>query len=399
MGVRRSLYVSFFVALVALPVLLAGPLRPAEAAVGARIVNPAYESAVRYSGQPATSSVQVRNSGTAADTFWVRHTLRDGEGRVRNLPAVSVSVGAGKLSGTISRTWTVPDPADPSTLTTGFYAAGFSVYDANPDTNPNARLLDSDEKANAFRAFNFMDQFSTFNATRWSRSEHGLGFIREQGPDEPGCGTIGSATNVLYATYLNPANVTLSGAGQLRLGLPAGPSSNPCANVEGAEIESVDYYRYGTYEVRMQLPDAPSSITGFFLYGGDGIAEIDIEAFNEKGTNPETGAQEGKVMFTTYAKNPDGSPKYTPTHTTNGEPGNEPPATLPFDPTAGMHTYRFDLYPESVRFYVDGVMMKEWTDGLPSDRMKLLLNAWYPRWMSQTAPPEDRSLNVEWIRH
>jgi hypothetical protein len=31
--------------------------------------------------------------------------------------------------------------------------------------------------------------------------------------------------------------------------------------------------------------------------------------------------------------------------------------------------------------------------------MKLLLNAWYPRWMSQTTPPEDRYLNVEWIRH
>jgi endo-1,3-1,4-beta-glycanase ExoK len=399
LGARRSIYVSLFVPLLVLPLLLVAPARDAGAAVGAQVVNPDYESGVRYSGQVATSTVQVRNSGTASDTFWIRHTLRDGAGKVRNLPAVSVTVGAGRLSGTVTRNWTVPDPADPSTLTTGYYAAGFSVYDANPDTNAAARLLDSDEKADAFRAFNFLDQFSTFSTARWSKSEHGLGFIREQGPDEPGCGTIGPSTNVLYATYLNPANVTLSGTGRLRMGLPAGPSSNPCANVEGAEIESVDYYKYGTYEVRMQLPDAQSSITGFFLYGGDGIAEIDIEAFNEKNTDPETGAQEGRVMFTTYAKNPNGSPNYTPTHTTNGEPGNEPPVTLPFDPTAGMHTYRFDLYPESVRFYVDGVMIKEWNDGLPTDRMKLLLNAWYPRWMSQTAPPEDRSLNVEWIRH
>lgn len=400
MGAGRYLHVwRLSVPLVLLVVLLAWPARPAEAAVGARIVSPEYESQVRYSGQPATSSVQVKNTGTATDTFWVRHTVRDGAGKARNLPAVSVSVGAGKVSGSISRTWTVPEPADPSALTTGHYAAGFSVYAANPDTNPDARLLDGDEAANAFRVFNFIDQFSTFDTARWIRSDHGLGFIRKQGPDEPGCGTIGWATNTLYATYLDPANVSPNGAGRLQLGLPAGPSSNDCANVEGAEIESVDYFRYGTYEVRMRLPDAPSSITGFFLYGGDGVAEIDIEAFNEKNADPKTGAQNGRVMFTTYAENPDGSPNYTPTHTTNGEPGNEPPLTLPFDPTAGLHTYRFDLYPGSVRFYVDGVMMKEWTDGLPRDKMKLLLNAWYPRWMSQTAPPEDRSLDVEWIRH
>jgi beta-glucanase (GH16 family) len=64
-----------------------------------------------------------------------------------------------------------------------------------------------------------------------------------------------------------------------------------------------------------------------------------------------------------------------------------------------MHTYRFDFYPNSVKFYVDEVLMKEWTDGLPSDKMQLFLNAWYPRWMSQTPPPADRYLKVDWIRH
>jgi beta-glucanase (GH16 family) len=72
--------------------------------------------------------------------------------------------------------------------------------------------------------------------------------------------------------------------------------------------------------------------------------------------------------------------------------------TPPFDPTAGMHTYRFDFYPNSVAFYADGQLMEKWTDGLPSNQMRLL-NAWYPRWMSQTPPPEDPSLNVDWIRH
>jgi beta-glucanase (GH16 family) len=362
----------------------------AVAAASAQIVNPVYASGLYYSGQGVTSTLQVKNSGTARDTFWIRYSVQDKAGRTYDVPATSVTLDPGKISGTISRTWTVPDPADPSELTTGFYKASFSVYDANPDTNPDAVRLDYDEKADAFRAHDFIDKFNSFNTNRWSKSDKGLGFIREQTADEVGCGTIGTAVNTLYTTYLNPDNVRVNSTGQLRIKLPATPSSNPCANLEGGEIKSTSFYKYGTYEVRMQVPNAPSSITGFFLYGGDGIAEIDIEAFNEN---------EGKVIFTTYAENADGSPNPTPTHTTNGEPGNEPPITLPFDPTAGMHTYRVDFYPNSVKFYVDEALMKEWTDGLPSDKMQLFLNAWYPRWMSQTPPPADRYLKVDWIRH
>lgn len=371
----------------------------AVAAAGAQIVSPVYASGLYYSGQSVTSTLQVKNSGTARDTFWIKYAVQDKAGGVYEVPATSVTLDPSKTSGVISRTWTVPAPADLSTLTTGFYKGSFSVYDANPDTNPDAVQLDYDEKIDAFRAHNFIDQFNSFNTNRWTKSNKGLGFIREQTADEVGCGTIGNAVNTLYTTYLDPTNVGVNNNGLMRIKLPAAPSSNPCANVEGGEFKSDNFYKYGTYEVRMQIPDAPSSITGFFLYGGDGIAEIDIEAFNEKFADPADGANKGKIMFTTYAKNEDGSPNLTPTHTTNGEPGNEPPMTLPFDPTAGMHTYRFDFYPGSVKFYADDALMKEWTDGLPSDKMQLFLNAWYPRWMSQTPPPTDRYLKVEWIRH
>ena len=44
---------------------------------------------------------------------------------------------------------------------------------------------------------------------------------------------------------------------------------------------------------RLQVPDAPSSITGFFLYAPpDYASEIDIELYNDP---------RGLVMFTTYA--------------------------------------------------------------------------------------------------
>lgn len=394
---RKGVLCLVFVGVLLAPLTLT--VGEATAAVSAQIVNPVYESGINYSGQAATSTLQIKNSGTTKDTFWIRYTVQDKAGGTYDVPATSVTLSAGDKSAVISRTWRVPDPEDPSTLTTGFYKASFSVYATNPDTNPDAIPLDYDEKADAFRAHNFLDQFNSFDTSRWSRSDHGLGFIRGQMADETGCGTIGNTTNTLYTTYLNPTNVAVNNNGLLRTKLPATPSSNPCANVEGGQLQSTDFYKYGTYEVRMQIPDAPSSITGFFLYGGDGVAEIDIEAFNEKYKDPADGTDKGKVMFTTYSKDADGSPNLTPTHTTNGEPGNEPPMTLPFDPTTAMHTYRFDFYPDSVKFYADGMLMKEWTDGLPSDKMQLFLNAWYPRWMSQTPPPADRYLKVDWIRH
>ena len=39
------------------------------------------------------------------------------------------------------------------------------------------------------------------------------------------------------------------------------------------------------------------------------------------------------------------------------------------------------------RVYRDGPLTKEWTDGPPSNQMRLLLNALYARWKSQTPRP------------
>lgn len=335
----RKLFV--FVALVGAmlaPVVLTA--REAAAAAGAQIVNPGYASGTYYSGQGVTSTLQVKNTGGSKNTFWIRHSVRDGAGVVRNVGATSVTVGAGKTSATISKTWTVPDPADPATLTTGPYDASFSVYDVNPDNNPGAPAFDYDEKPAAFGAHNFIDEFSSFDATRWTRSDKGLGFIREQSADEAGCGIIGNAVNTLYTTYLDPNNVGLNGNGQMQMRLPAAPSGNACANVEGGEIRSQESYKYGTYEVRMRIPDAPSSITGFFLYGGDGMAEIDIETFNE---------EQGKVMFTTYAENPDGSPNLNPDAHHQRRAGQRAADDAPLRPDGGHAHLPLRLLPEQRR--------------------------------------------------
>jgi hypothetical protein len=95
----------------------------------------------------------------------------------------------------------------------------------------------------------FSDEFDAFDAERSSERDHQLG-----------------------RSYLDPVNVGV-GAGNRRIKLPA-------CSLEGGEIRSNALYGYGTYSARMKLPNAPSSITGFFLFEPpDYASEIDVEIY------------------------------------------------------------------------------------------------------------------------
>ncbi|QIN79714.1 family 16 glycosylhydrolase [Rubrobacter marinus] len=191
----------------------------------------------------------------------------------------------------------------------------------------------------------FADNFDTFDTTRWKKTDHALG-----------------------RGFVKPANVSTSG-GYLRLKLPAN-------TVNGGEIMSNVPFTYGSYTARMKLPNAPSSITGFFLYEPpDYASEIDIEIFNDASR---------KVLFTTYSNG-----RQTHSYTTN----------LPFDPTAGFHSYRFDYAPGSVKFYADGKLMKSWNQGVPRETMHLYANAWFPKWLGGRKPATDRYVLVDRIQY
>jgi beta-glucanase (GH16 family) len=189
----------------------------------------------------------------------------------------------------------------------------------------------------------FRDDFTAFDSDRWIKSSHTLG-----------------------RTDFDPANVSV-GNGYLRERIPANTTG-------GAEVESMEYYGYGIYRARIMTADAPSSITGFYLYRSpDLYAEIDIEIYND-GT--------GDVDFVTYA---------------DGRRTHHTQKRLTFDPSAAFHNYRFDYNPGSVKFYVDGELMAVYTDGLPNDSMKLLVNTWFPSWLPGTAPTATRYTRVDWI--
>ena len=190
------------------------------------------------------------------------------------------------------------------------------------------------------------ENFDIFDETIWAVSDKNLG-----------------------RTWLNPQNIEIND-GFLKIRMPAN-------SLEGGELVKRQAVTYGSYETRMKLPVAPSSITGFFLYAPpDYFYEIDIEIHNTK---------EGKLLLTTYA---------------DGEVQNEYVGALGFDPTAAFHNYRFDYTEDQLAFYVDNKFILSWQDGFPLGQpMQLMVNTWYPNWLAGTPVPDDQVLLVDWIRY
>lgn len=360
-----------------------------------------WASGVYYAPEAVQSTATIRNTTAQNRTFWLQYSVQDNAGVWRDMDATSVSV-PGSTARSQARAWRVPNTPG---LTTGSYNLRFSLWNADPDTNAAARQLAVSEKPDAVQVFQFIDHMDSFDTARWTA----------EGWPWMGCSAYDQNGDcVKRTTYLDPGNVGVNGAGQMQLTLPSAYSNNPEAVLDGGQLRSTSLgYRYGSYTARMKLPNAPSSLTGFFLYGGsDYDDEIDIEIFNngDNYSGPDS-TRNRNIWFTTYDDHcerdtngecvvgPDGNPVRAAVPTHHEE------RTLPFDPTSGYHNYRFDFYPGSVSFYVDGVHYQTFADdpastedGLAMEPMQLIVNSWYPSWMSQTPPGSDRSLDIEWIR-
>ena len=331
--------------------LLAGGGSPADAgSSSASIVAFDPADGIVYPGRTATSSVRIKNTGGRYRTFWIGYSVRDGAGRWYDVPSHPVGLKPGQVSAPQPKAWRVS--SDPLT-TTGPHDVRVSVWRTRPEDGGAVRLA-SIGKTSAFVVRRFQDGFDTLDEARWERADQVLGRSR-----------------------LDPANVSAQG-GQLGLKIPA-------RTLDGAAVRSRDLYRYGVYRTSLKVPDAPGSITGFFLYEApDYEREIDIEIYND-------GSR--RISFSTYSPhyNADGSLIKGPTHTVT--------KTLPFDPSAGFHDYAFSSYPGSVRFYVDGQLMQTWSDALPKTPMKLWINVWYPDWLQGDRSATDRYVYVDRAEH
>lgn len=330
------------VALILLPLLLlvAGCASPGRESV--RIVAFEPPTGMYRAGEEAVSSLKIKNTGAEDRTFWIGYSVRDETGQWHDSPARRVSLEPDEESDPQSGAWKVPDDPPPPS---GSYEAVMAVWSGRPGEEGSVRLAEARRK-DAFRVAGLREEFRSLDTSLWRVPP----------------------TKNLGRSRLDPENVRVEG-GRLRLETPAG-------TLESGEIESKNLYQYGSYRARIKVADAPSSITGFFLYREpDFENEIDVEIHNDP---------EGRILFTTYS---------------GGEESNNVEKDLPFDPTAGFHEYRFDLTPGRAEFYVDGVLYRTFRDGLPREPMRLLVNSWFPTWLPGEEPDTDGYTYVDWIRH
>lgn len=226
----------------------------------------------------------------------------------------------------------------------GSYQAIVALWDSHPTSETSTQLARVAVE-NAFRLYNTIEHIKTIDKTIWYSRDGQLG--RSQLKN----GHVGIIDDHFTITL-------------------------PADTLEGGEIQTIDLKHYGSYEISMQLPNAPSSITGFFLYAApDFYHEIDIELFNQP---------DSKVLLTSYL---------------DGSTYHEVTMDLDFDPTADFHRYRIDYYPNRVTFFIDGSPVNTWEDGFSHEPMHLMVNSWFPNWLAGTKPEEDQALRIEWIKY
>lgn len=187
------------------------------------------------------------------------------------------------------------------------------------------------------------EPFDGFNVTTWMKQEHLLG-----------------------RGWLLASNVTVE-ASQLRLALEADRS-------EGGEIASRTSFGTGTFAARLRCGAPAGALCAFFLYQpnvGARADEIDIEILG--GTR--------EIWFTTWQR---------------ARRTNHVARELPFDPAQSAHEYAIVRAGATVAFYVDGEEYARFRRKVPTSRMALLVNAWWPTWLTPAAGSTG-SLDLDWI--
>lgn len=152
----------------------------------------------------------------------------------------------------------------------------------------------------------------------------------------------------------------------------------------GAEIQSKDFYEFGIFEIKMQASGEDGVNSNFFTYSGEVHGNVKNEIdFEFLGKDPTK-------VWTSY---------HSPV--ANGYGNNGPVGKrgewvdLGFDSSKGMHTYRIEWLPDSIRWYADGKLLREVVPpkgmsgadiGIPEHAGKMYMNIWAgsPEWLGRT---------------
>lgn len=213
----------------------------------------------------------------------------------------------------------------------------------------------------------FRDDFATLDLTRWYISD---GWSN------------GAHQNCVWST--DQAKVV---DGQLNIGfapLPKGDRQYRCG-----EIQTRAAYGYGTYEARMKTPSGSGLNAAFFTYigaqQGKPHDEIDFEVLLRNTAQVDT---------TTFVNGKSG----------DGTVGSGKSHTLPGPSDADFITYAFTWEPGSLRFYLDGELVRTMNDPktIPTNPQRIFFSLWgsdtLTEWMGSFAPVTSPiALAVDWV--
>ena len=293
-------------------------------------------------GDTAWSALVLRNEARAPATVWVGYSLQDPAGAWHDVDADRVTLAAGRAAAT-RMGWRVPDEA-----AAGSWRAVMAAWSAPPGS-PGALRLASADRRDAFRVRGPDTLLADEPRGPWRAAAHALGRGR-----------------------LRPEQVLRHGTRGFRLRLAPGAC-------DGAEVRSAARHHFGEFTARLRTPDAPGSLSAFFLFGdvpGGGDDEIDIELFN------------------------DGSRRALLTAWVRGKETRQAEVVLPFDPAAGFHDYTIRWTARALELVADGRTLARWTDGYPRQRaMHVMANVWWPRWLECRPLAEPREMVIEEIAY
>lgn len=301
------------------------------------IKSASYDKTVYFKGEISKAKILVHNKSKNPVKLWLGYSLKSPSDNWIDIAPTEITLN-GLETKEVYMTYKLEN------IPTGSYSSVFALWDSFPINEASKRLANF-ETSNSFSYFKVHETFHMLNENMWIKREGNLSI-----------------------TKLLEENVFISNK-MLNIKLPKD-------RLEGGEIQSIAPVGFGSYEVSLKLPDAPDSITGFFLYKQpDFFHEIDIEIFNKKNS---------EVLFTSYK---------------DGKVQKEHRVPLKFDPTASFHKYRIEFYEKSIRFFVDDKLYHQIDEGFSKEEMYLILNAWYPHWLEGIPSSYDATLKAEWIRY
>ncbi|WP_096786098.1 family 16 glycosylhydrolase [Rhodobacter sp. CZR27] len=161
------------------------------------------------------------------------------------------------------------------------------------------------------------------------------------------------------------------------------PDTSGAGQHRCAEIQSDERFLHGTFEAKVRTNHRSSGINAaFFTYIGpvhkQPHDEIDFEILTR---------DTASVDLNTYVA---------------GEPKNG--TRVPLDPPSheGWHVFSIQWEPERIRWFIDGKLVHEATETLPTADQKIFLSHWstdvLTDWMGRFEPPsEPVALEVDWV--